>query len=66
MYNLEIIDKRNREDGPHVILLRLTKGQILPAIKGFEKLRKGLEEEDYRREDYKYYYRRIDCPTSAS
>ena len=57
MYNLKIIDNR---DGTHVILLKLTKDQILPMIQGFEHLRKSLEK-DYKRENYKFYYRRIDC-----
>ena len=62
MYNLEIIDNR---DGTHVILLKLTKDQILPMIQGFEHLRKSLEK-DYKREYYKFYYRRIDCATPIS
>ena len=64
MYSLKIIDKRY-EDGTHVILLTLTQGQVLPTIKGFENLRKSLEK-DYKREDYKFYYRRINCPTPTS
>ena len=62
MYNLKIIDNR---DGTHVILLKLTKDQILPMIQGFEHLRKSLEK-DYKRENYKFYYRRIDCTTPIS
>ena len=64
MYSLKIIDKRY-EDGTHVILLKLTKGQVLPTIQGIEHLRKSLEK-DYKRENYKFYYRRIDCATPIS
>ena len=57
MYTLDIIDIR---DGTHVILLGLTRDQLLPIMQGFENLRKSLEK-DYKRENYKFYYRRIDC-----
>ena len=57
MYSLKIIDIR---DGTHVILLGLTRDQLLPIMQGFENLRKSLEK-DYKRANYKFYYRRIDC-----
>ena len=64
LYSLKIIDKRY-EDGTPCYTIKLTQGQVLPTIKGFENLRKSLEK-DYKREDYKFYYRRIDCPTPTS
>ena len=62
MYNLDIIDIR---DGTHVILLGLTRDQLLPIMQGFENLRKSLEK-DYKRANYKFYYRGIGCETPIS
>ena len=62
MYNLDIIDIR---DGTHVILLGLTRDQLLPIMEGFENLRKSLEK-DYKRANYKFYYRGVGCETPIS